>query len=153
MSAAVEHSRRKANMVAQEDGKFGPWGWPQDSSKPIGFQRLLNNRRCYNTSVKNSYCSIISLRPQYCWNSFVRKRYYCWKLVQEGAIGPTRVLSRRVIYFGEHFLARAIVQMPDQTFLNCRSSPKMYYKLVIKKSNWASDVLKSLVGISVLRAI
>ena len=33
VSAAVEQSRRKANMVAQGDGKFGPWGWPQDSSK------------------------------------------------------------------------------------------------------------------------
>ena len=21
-------------MVAQGDGKFGPWGWPQDPSKP-----------------------------------------------------------------------------------------------------------------------
>ena len=21
-------------MVAQEDGKFDPWGWPQDPSKP-----------------------------------------------------------------------------------------------------------------------
>ena len=34
VSAAVEQSRRKANMVAQGDGKFGPWDWPQDSSKP-----------------------------------------------------------------------------------------------------------------------
>ena len=34
VSAAVEQSRRKANMVAQGDGKFGPWGWPQGSSKP-----------------------------------------------------------------------------------------------------------------------
>ena len=34
VSAAVEQSRRKANMVAQGDGKFGPWGWPQDPSKP-----------------------------------------------------------------------------------------------------------------------
>ena len=33
-SAAVEQSRRKANMIAQGDGKFGPWGWPQDPSKP-----------------------------------------------------------------------------------------------------------------------
>ena len=28
VSASVEQSRRKANMVAQEDGKFGPGGWP-----------------------------------------------------------------------------------------------------------------------------
>ena len=34
VSAAEEQSRRKANMVAQGDGKFGPWGWPQDPSKP-----------------------------------------------------------------------------------------------------------------------
>ena len=34
VSAAVEQSRRKANVVAQGDGKFGPWGWPQDPSKP-----------------------------------------------------------------------------------------------------------------------
>ena len=33
-SAAVEPSRRKANMVAQGDGKFGPWGWPQGPFKP-----------------------------------------------------------------------------------------------------------------------
>ena len=32
VSAAVEKSRCKANMVAQGDGKFGPWGWPQDPS-------------------------------------------------------------------------------------------------------------------------
>ena len=34
VSAAVEQSRRKADMVAQGDGKFGPWGWPQGPSKP-----------------------------------------------------------------------------------------------------------------------
>ena len=33
VSAAVEQSRRKANMVSQGDGKFGPWGWPQDPFK------------------------------------------------------------------------------------------------------------------------
>ena len=33
VSAAVELSRRKANMVAQGDGKFGPWDWPQDPFK------------------------------------------------------------------------------------------------------------------------
>ena len=33
VSAAVEQSRRKANMIAQGDGKFGPWGWPQGPSK------------------------------------------------------------------------------------------------------------------------
>ena len=41
VSAAVEQSRHKANMVAQGDGKYGPWGWPHDPSKPkkkIGFQ-------------------------------------------------------------------------------------------------------------------
>ena len=27
--AAVELSRRKAKVVAQGDGKFGPWGWPK----------------------------------------------------------------------------------------------------------------------------
>ena len=34
VSAAVEQSRRKANIVAQGDGKFGPRGWPQNPSKP-----------------------------------------------------------------------------------------------------------------------
>ena len=34
MSVAVGQSRRKANMVAQGNGKFGPWGWPQNPSKP-----------------------------------------------------------------------------------------------------------------------
>ena len=33
VSATVEHSRHKANMVAQGDGKFGSWGCPQDLSK------------------------------------------------------------------------------------------------------------------------
>ena len=33
-AAVLEQYRRKANMVAQGDGKFGPWGWPQDPSKP-----------------------------------------------------------------------------------------------------------------------
>ena len=32
--AAVVQSRREANMVAQGDGKSGPWGWPQISSRP-----------------------------------------------------------------------------------------------------------------------
>ena len=43
MSAAVEQSRRKANMVAQGDGKFGPKGWPQNSSKPKKTTHLVNN--------------------------------------------------------------------------------------------------------------
>ena len=34
VSGAKEQSRHKANMVAQGDGKFGPWGWLQDPSKP-----------------------------------------------------------------------------------------------------------------------
>ena len=33
VSASVEQSRRKATTVAWGDGKFGPWGWPQDPSK------------------------------------------------------------------------------------------------------------------------
>ena len=33
-SAAVELSSCKANMVALGDGKFGPWGWPQNPSEP-----------------------------------------------------------------------------------------------------------------------
>ena len=33
-SAAVEQSRRKANVVAQGNGKFGPRRWPQNPSKP-----------------------------------------------------------------------------------------------------------------------
>ena len=33
VSAAAEQSRHKASMVARGDGKFGPWGWPQDPSK------------------------------------------------------------------------------------------------------------------------
>ena len=41
VSAAVEQSRRKANMVAQGDGKFGPWGWPQGPSNPP--QKSSNN--------------------------------------------------------------------------------------------------------------
>ena len=47
VSAAVEQSRRKANMVARGDGKFGPWGWPQGPSKP-------KIKRVYQTkSVEN----------------------------------------------------------------------------------------------------
>ena len=34
VSAAAEQSRRKAKMVVQGDGKFGPWGWPQNPSRP-----------------------------------------------------------------------------------------------------------------------
>ena len=34
VSAAVEQSRRKAYLHAQGDGKFIPWGWPQNPSKP-----------------------------------------------------------------------------------------------------------------------
>ena len=35
LSAAVEQStRRKANMVAQGDGKFDPLGWPQNPYNP-----------------------------------------------------------------------------------------------------------------------
>ena len=34
VSAAVEQSRCKANMVAQGEEKFGPLGWPQVPSKP-----------------------------------------------------------------------------------------------------------------------
>ena len=34
VSAGVEQSRRKANMVAQGDVKFSPRDWPQNPSKP-----------------------------------------------------------------------------------------------------------------------
>ena len=34
VSAAVEQSGRKANMVAQGEGKLGPRGWPQNPFKP-----------------------------------------------------------------------------------------------------------------------
>ena len=34
VSAAVEQSRRTANMVALGDGKFGPRGRPENPSKP-----------------------------------------------------------------------------------------------------------------------
>ena len=45
--AAVGQSRLKANMVAQRDGNFGPWGWPkwpQDPSKPKEKAFLPNYR-------------------------------------------------------------------------------------------------------------
>ena len=62
VSAAVEQYRRKANMVAQGDGKLGPRGWPQNPSKPkkgiiIANVRMYTNgnkptilRQAYNTS-------------------------------------------------------------------------------------------------------
>ena len=43
VSAAVEQSRRRANMVAQGDGKFSPWGWPQNPSKPNQKEREDKN--------------------------------------------------------------------------------------------------------------
>ena len=33
-TTSVEQPSRKANMVAQEDGKFGLRDWPQNPSKP-----------------------------------------------------------------------------------------------------------------------
>ena len=39
-SAAVEQSMRKANMAALWVGKFGPWDWPQDPSKPKKTKQL-----------------------------------------------------------------------------------------------------------------
>ena len=47
VSAAVEQSRRKANMVAQGDGKVGPWGWPQDPSKPKKKYCYQKIRSCF----------------------------------------------------------------------------------------------------------
>ena len=60
-SAVVEQSRRKANMVAQGNGKFGPWGWPQDPSKPkkpftklfSGWCQDENTGSSTNIKVKN----------------------------------------------------------------------------------------------------
>ena len=43
--------RHEANMVAQGDGKFGPWGWPQDPSKPIKQTKKNMNF----TSVSNTW--------------------------------------------------------------------------------------------------
>ena len=34
VGAVVEQSRRKTNMVAQGERKFGPRGWPQTKTKP-----------------------------------------------------------------------------------------------------------------------
>ena len=64
VSAAVEQSRRKANMVAQGDGKFGPWGWPQDPSKPkkTTFNWVLPSSLClfqeYFLDSSNFLCVI-----------------------------------------------------------------------------------------------
>ena len=50
-SAAVKQSRRKANMAAQGDGKFDPWGWPQDPSKPKKKKQQMD----YCASGKNDW--------------------------------------------------------------------------------------------------
>ena len=38
----VEQSGRKANMVTQGDGKFGPRGWPKNPSKPPKKELLVD---------------------------------------------------------------------------------------------------------------
>ena len=43
VSAAVEQSRRQANMVAQGDGKFDSRGWPQNPNNPKKNYQLIWN--------------------------------------------------------------------------------------------------------------
>ena len=58
-SAAVEQSRCKANMVAQGDGKFGHWGWPQNPSEP---KKKAPARNFYSNWTKRLDGHI----PQFC---------------------------------------------------------------------------------------
>ena len=69
VSAAVEQSRRKANMVARGEGILGPWGWPQDPSKPkknkslqvlahpVGDLKLSRNRQLHYGSSAKAFTS------------------------------------------------------------------------------------------------
>ena len=65
VSAAVEQSGRKANMVTQGDGKFGPWGWPRDppNQKKNACNLFLD--------VCCSYFQIPPLSEQRCWRQSV----------------------------------------------------------------------------------
>ena len=78
VSAAVEQSRRKANMVAQGDGKFGPWGWPQDLSKPNGYGRLLRltNTFWLHWHLYVLYC-IIFQEVAYMYNYLAKGKRPC----------------------------------------------------------------------------
>ena len=48
LSAAIEQSRRKANMVAQGDGKFGP---PKSDPQIPEFLQII--KECPYVSIKN----------------------------------------------------------------------------------------------------
>ena len=41
VNAVVEQSRRRANRIARGDGKFGPWGWPQNPSQKVWNLKLI----------------------------------------------------------------------------------------------------------------
>ena len=65
VSAAAEQSKGKANTIAWGHGKFGPWGWPQNPSKPkknliIIFFFLLTSQLTSNVTIFQVillYCS------------------------------------------------------------------------------------------------
>ena len=77
-SAAVEQSRRKANMVARGDGNFGSRGWPQNPSK--------------KQSIAG--CS---------WTAWNHLSSFCWcsKIVQGGIrrLSTILQLTAALIYF------------------------------------------------------
>ena len=57
VNAAVEQSRRKANMVAQGDGKFSTWGWPQDPSKPKKKKKKKKKKK--NITTDSDYVKFV----------------------------------------------------------------------------------------------
>ena len=61
MSAAVEQSRRKANMVAQGDGKFGPRGLPLGPSKPKKRSQFLFQFIAIGAMLVGLFISLVAL--------------------------------------------------------------------------------------------
>ena len=69
LSAGVEQFRRKANIVAWGDGKFGPWGWPYHSfraSKSVDrhFSSYIKSRDFEALQLSKGKSGLLSLETR-----------------------------------------------------------------------------------------
>ena len=89
-AAVVEKSRRRANMVARGDGKFGPWGWPQDPSYP--------KKKCVSTNIHRRSGIWSNLEPR-CLKVIATPSFKVWneKYVKSRAL--TDLLSQESYFF------------------------------------------------------
>ena len=133
VSAAVEQSRRKANIVAWGDGKFGSWDWPQNPSKLKKIARRnnawLQTKRKYLTFFSQKKYSrkpfFIGKQSQINLQLVVKYIKCNYPIVEKWKPGSFLSLDFQQSFFSSLHSAKPVNPLPDVPYFHSYRASKI----------------------------